>query len=161
MTDRDQYTPGPAVEAQSRKERREVDAHSRQRAAPPAGKSLAGADRPGASARVGALWGRPELGCGWSFSEAHLGGNGECFRNKGDAGRRSQAARIFGHPVGVGADGQRHAPDAVAQHRSPVHLQGRGGLAHLLRCAGSPSRRSAHWTHRRPRRHEVRAAGSD
>ncbi len=37
------------------KGRREVDAHSRQRTAPLAGKSLAGAYRPGASARVGAL----------------------------------------------------------------------------------------------------------
>ena len=37
------------------KGRREVDAHSRQRTAPLAGKSLAGANRPGASARVGAL----------------------------------------------------------------------------------------------------------
>ena len=37
------------------KGRREVDADSRQRTAPLAGKSLAGAYRPGASARVGAL----------------------------------------------------------------------------------------------------------
>ena len=37
------------------KGRREVDAHSRQRTAPRAGESLAGADRPGASARMGAL----------------------------------------------------------------------------------------------------------
>src|SRR6184192_724149 len=37
------------------KGRREVDAHSRQRTAPLAGKSLAGAYRPGASARVGSL----------------------------------------------------------------------------------------------------------
>ena len=37
------------------KGRREVDARSGQRTAPLAGKSLAGADRPGASARVGSL----------------------------------------------------------------------------------------------------------
>src|SRR5207248_11210869 len=37
------------------KGRREVDAHSRQRTTPLAGKSLAGANRPGASTRVGAL----------------------------------------------------------------------------------------------------------
>src|SRR5438552_3728170 len=37
------------------KGRREVDAHSRQRTAPLAGKSLAGANRPSASARVGAV----------------------------------------------------------------------------------------------------------
>ncbi len=29
----------------------------------------------------------------------------------------------------------RHAPDAVAQHRSPLHLVGRRRLAHLLRRA--------------------------
>ena len=34
---------------------RELDAYSRQRTAPPAGKSLGGVNRPGASARVGAL----------------------------------------------------------------------------------------------------------
>ena len=33
---------------------------------------------------------------------------------------------------------------------------GRCRLAHLLRCSGSPSQRNSHWTHRRPRRHEVR-----
>ena len=54
MTDREQYTPGPASGAQVRKDG-EVDLHSRQRTAPLAGKSLAGAYRPGASARVGAL----------------------------------------------------------------------------------------------------------
>ena len=55
MTDREQYTPGPASGARGTEGRREVDAHSRQRTAPLAGKSLAGANRPGASARVGAL----------------------------------------------------------------------------------------------------------
>src|SRR5260370_21999997 len=44
------------------KGRREVDAHSRQRTAPLAGKSLAGANRPSASARVGALRSRWEPG---------------------------------------------------------------------------------------------------
>src|SRR5437879_7836207 len=56
------------------KGRREVDAHSRQRTAPPAGKTLAGAHRPGASARVGALRRRWEPGYGWN-GESHLGGN--------------------------------------------------------------------------------------
>ena len=54
MTDSEQYSPGPATGADT-KGRREVDADSRQRTAPLAGKSLAGAYRPGASARVGAL----------------------------------------------------------------------------------------------------------
>ena len=57
------------------KGRREVDAHSRQRTAPLAGKSLAGADRPGAAARVGAFRRRWEPGYGWNHGEAHHGGS--------------------------------------------------------------------------------------
>src|ERR1700719_4835478 len=52
------------------KGRREVDAHSRQRAAPLAGKSLAGAYRPSASARMGSL--RWEPGDSWN-AESQLG----------------------------------------------------------------------------------------
>src|SRR5207249_4556297 len=37
-----------------------------------------------------------------------------------------------------------------------IHIDGRYGLAHLPRCAGTASRRPAHWTHRRRRDHEVR-----
>src|SRR3989441_13030806 len=71
--------------------RREVDAHSRQRTAPPAGKSLAGANRPGAAARAGALRRRWEPGYGWN-GESHLGWNAAGFRNKSDASRRFQGA---------------------------------------------------------------------
>src|SRR5438445_13734262 len=76
------------------KGRREVDAHSRQRTAPLAGKSLAGAYRPGASARVGALRRRWESGYGWSHGEAHHGGSARAarYRNNSDASRRSQGA---------------------------------------------------------------------
>src|SRR5713101_26845 len=73
------------------KGRREVDAHSRQRTAPLAGKSLAGANRPSAAARVGALRRRWEPGYGWN-GEAHLGGNAHAAGNKSDASRRSQGA---------------------------------------------------------------------
>src|SRR6267154_234440 len=59
-------TKGPGT-----KGRREVDAHSRQRTAPLAGKSLAGSYRPGSSARVGAVRRRWEPGYGWN-REAHL-----------------------------------------------------------------------------------------
>src|SRR5438445_7671825 len=62
------------------KGRGEVDAHSRERTAPLAGKSLAGAHRPGASARVGALCDRRQPGYGWN-SEAHLGRNAHADRN--------------------------------------------------------------------------------
>src|SRR5229473_3874275 len=62
-------TKGPGTEG-----RRQVDAHSRQRTAPLAGKSLAGAYRPGASARMGALRRRWEPGYGWN-AESYRGGN--------------------------------------------------------------------------------------
>src|SRR5271157_1289395 len=76
------------------KERREVDAHSRQRTAPLAGKSLAGANRPSASARMGALRRRWEPGYGWNHGEAHHGGSarGARYRNNSDASRRSRDA---------------------------------------------------------------------
>src|SRR5207249_2764737 len=74
--------------------RRKMDAHSRQRTAPPAGKSLAGANRPGASARVGALRRRWEPGYGWNHGKAHHGGSAHAarFRNNSEASRRSQGA---------------------------------------------------------------------
>ena len=91
MTDREQYTPGPASGAQVQKDGQdeEVDAHPRPRTAPLAGKSLAGAHRPGASARVGALRDRWEPGYGWN-GESHLGGSAHAARNKSDASRCSQ-----------------------------------------------------------------------
>src|SRR6266536_1841606 len=66
------------------KGRREVDAHSRQRTAPLAGKSLAGADRSCAPARVGALRSRWEPGYGWNHGEAHLGGSAHAAGNNSD-----------------------------------------------------------------------------
>src|SRR5437588_5429423 len=62
------------------KGRREVDAHSRQRTAPLAGKSLAGANRPGASARVGSLRRRWKLGYSRKHGEAHHGGSTRATR---------------------------------------------------------------------------------
>ena len=59
-------------------------------------------------------------------------------------------------PLGARAARRRHAPHALAQHRPWLHLDGRCGLAHLLRCAGSAARRSALRTNRRRRRPEVR-----
>src|SRR5690242_20370135 len=76
---------GPGQRGAGTKGRREVDAHSRQRAAPRTGKSLGGAYRPGASARVGALRCRWEPGRGWKHCEAHLGGNAHVVRSKSDA----------------------------------------------------------------------------
>src|SRR5580704_2891554 len=73
---------------------RELDAYSRQSTAPPAGKSLGGANRPGASSRVGALRSRRNPGYGWNQGESHHGGSAHAagFRNDREAGRRSQGA---------------------------------------------------------------------
>src|SRR5205823_3653877 len=54
---------------------RELDAHSRQRAASLAGKSLAGANRSSTAPRVGAFRGRSEPGHDWNYSEPHHGGS--------------------------------------------------------------------------------------
>ena len=52
--------------------------------------------------------------------------------------------------------GRRHAPDALDQHRPPLHLHGRCWVAHLFRCSGSPSQRSSYWPDRGSRCDEVR-----
>ena len=107
MNDREPYTPGPASGAQVRKGRRAVDARSRQRAAPLAGESLAGADRPRASARVGALRRRCEPGDQGTHREAHDGGRAHAarVRNHSDARRRAPGARVqlgrLRHAVGA------------------------------------------------------------
>src|ERR1700688_4155602 len=64
--------------------RREVDARSRQRTAPLAGKSLAGAYRPSASARVGSLGSGWEPGYGCTHGEAPLGGPTQAAANNSD-----------------------------------------------------------------------------
>ncbi len=78
VTNRDQYTPGPASGAQVRKDGEKWTLILVRELAPLTGKSLAGAHRPGASARVGSLRGGWKPGYGWS-GEAHLGGNAAGF----------------------------------------------------------------------------------
>src|SRR5262245_59209032 len=87
---------GPGQRRRGPEERREVDAHSRERTPPLAGKSLAGNYRPSAAARVGALRRRREPGYGWTHREAHHGGSADAdgFRNDRDASRRAQAAGV-------------------------------------------------------------------
>src|SRR5438034_4294555 len=153
---------GSGQRSEGTKGRREVDAHSSQRTAPLAGKSLAGAHRPGAAARVGALRRRWEPGYGWNHGEAHHGRSAHAarYRNQSEASRRSQGARVqlgwLRYAVGARSLCWRHAPDAVDQHRSPLHLNGCCRVAHLFRCSGSPSQRNSHRPHRCWRGHEVR-----
>src|SRR5207249_1699308 len=120
------------------KGRRAVDAHSRQRTAPLAGKSLAGANRPSTSARVGALRRRSKPGYGWNHGEAHHGGSAHAarYRNQSDASRRAKGSRVqlgwLRGAVETRSLWWRHAPDAVDQHRSPFHFNGCCRVAHLL-----------------------------
>src|SRR5437899_8830973 len=75
---------GPGLRSSGKKGRPtqgQVDAYSRPRTAPLAGKSLAGAYRPGAAARVGSVCSRWEPGYGWSHGESHLGGKADANRN--------------------------------------------------------------------------------
>ena len=94
MTDRDQYTPGPARGAEVRKDGEKWTLILVRELRHLAGKSLAGANRPGASARVGALSSRWEPGYGWNHGEADHGGSAHAarYRNKSDASRRFQGA---------------------------------------------------------------------
>ena len=74
MTEPQLYDTGSRqLGADIERRREEVDAHSRPGAAPLAGKSLAGADRPGAAARVGSLCDRWEPGCGWNGAVTWVG----------------------------------------------------------------------------------------
>ena len=149
MTDREQYTPGPASGAQVRKDGekwtlilvRELrhspekvwqaltdPAHLREWAPFEADGSLGtagttvklttvGAPTPQVTETTVTRADAPKL------LEYNWGGN--------DIRWELEAAR------------RRHAPDAVAQHRSPLHLDGRCRVAHLLRCSGSPSQRNS------------------
>src|SRR5438309_2429878 len=142
--------------------RREVDAHSRQRTASRAGEGLAGAYRPGAAARVGALRRRWEPGDGWNQGEAHHGRSAHAarHRNNGDASRRSHGARVqlgwLRYAVATRSRWWRHAADVVDQHRSPLHRDGCCRVAPLLRCSGSPAQWDPPRPHRWSRGDEVR-----
>ena len=160
MTDREQYTPGPASGAQVRKdgekwtlilvrELRHSPEKVWQALTDPAHlREWAPFEADGSLGTVGTTvkltgWERPR----------------RTFRNNSDASRRSQGARVHWgarYPVGTRSLWRRHAPDAVAQHRSPLHLDGRCRVAHLFRCSGSPSQRNSHRPHRRRRGDEVR-----
>src|SRR5450432_1959582 len=74
---------GAGTKAPGANGRRQVDAHSGPGTAPLAGKSMAGAHRPGAAARVGSLCGRWEPGYGWN-GESHLGGKAHTAGNNSD-----------------------------------------------------------------------------
>ena len=129
MTDREQYEPGPASGAQIRndgekwtlilvRELRHPPEKVWQALTDPAHlREWAPFETDGNLGTVGTV-------------KLTLGGNGHAARNKVDPSRRSQDARVQRYAVGTRSLWWRHAPDAVAQNRSPLHLNGRCRVAH-------------------------------
>ena len=164
MSSRETVRAGRRNRRRGAKGRRHVDARSRARTASSTGEGLASADRSGTAARVGAVRRR---------SESRRRRAGEALDRR-DAARpsvsessvtRAEAPRLLEYSWGendmrweLEPLARRHAPHALAQHRSQVRGDGRGGLAHLLRRARPVPGRSPHRPHRRRRRDEVRLA---
>ncbi len=175
MSDHEQYSMGPASAVQvSRPWSAHVDALDRHLsgntwamaaisvvliaypiARTRAGKSVAGADRPGATARVGSFRDRCQPGCDWNGA-ADLGWKSPADCNQSHASRSSEGARVWRYALGTRGLRRRHAPDAVGQDRSPLHLDGCCRVAHFFRCAGVPPQRNSPRPHRWRRCHEVR-----
>jgi hypothetical protein len=139
MTDREQYTPGPASGAQVRKDGEKWTL-----------------------ILVRDLRHSPEKVWQALTEPAHLR-EWAPFETDGSLGTVGTVKLTWvGTPtpietrvVGTRGFKWRHAPDAVAHHRSPLHLVGRRGMAHLLRRSGSPSQRNSHRPYRWWRGHEV------
>ncbi len=145
MSDREQYAPGPAYGAQVRKDGEKWTLILvRELRHPPAMVWQALTD-PAHLCAMGAIRRRSEPGRrGAGEALAGRDAEGAGLRDHREAGRGAEAARVqLGRqrsPLGTRAARQRHASDALAQHRSPLHLVGRGGLAHLFRRAGAAAR---------------------
>ena len=130
MTNREQYTPGPASGAQIRKDGEKWTL-----------------------ILVRELRHSPEKVWQALTDPAHLR-EWAPFEADGSLGTVGTTVKLT--TVGTRSLWWRHAPDAVARHRSPLHLNGCCRVAHLFRCSGSPSQRNSDWTHGWPRGHEVR-----
>ena len=144
------------------KGRREVDARSRPRAAPPAGKSLAGADRPGAAARMGAVRRRSDLGTAGATVKLTTVGAPTPQVSETTV-KRADAPRLLEYNWGGNDIRWELEPLGSGTRLTLWHnidrrfiSMGAAGLAHLLRRARSAPRGSADRTHRRRRGHEVR-----
>ena len=153
MSDRELYTPGPAHGARVKKDGEKWTLILVREFAPVAGKSLASANRPGASARVGALYGRWQRGYGWN-SEAHLNGSTQADRNTRDASRRPEVLEYSDTrwELEAFAGGTR----LTLWHNIDRRFIAWGAAGWHIAFDGSAARRSAHWTNRRRGCHEVR-----
>src|SRR6476646_3202836 len=63
--------------------------------------------------------------------------------------------------MGTRASEQRHALNAVAQHRSPIHLDGRSRMTYMPGCSRLLSKRKCPRQHRWWRSNEVRLAEAE
>ena len=167
MTDREQYTPGPASGAQIRKDRgqngeekwtlilvRELR-HSPEKVwqaltDPAHLREWAPFDADGSLGTVGTTVKLTTVGAPTPrITETTV--------------TRADAPKVLEYNWGTSICGGnskprwwRHAADAVDQHRSPLHRHGCCRVAHLFRCSGSPAQRNSHRPHGRPRGDEVR-----
>ena len=149
MTEREQYTPGPASGAQVRKdgekwtlilvrELRHSPEKVWQAITDPAHlREWAPFDADGSLGTVGATVKLTTVGApGPHVTETTV--------------TRADAPRMLEYTWGgndmrweLEAVWRRHAPDAVDQYRSPLHLDGCCRVAHLFGCFGSPYERNA------------------
>jgi uncharacterized protein YndB with AHSA1/START domain len=163
MTDREQYAPGPASGAQVRKDRVQKDEdkwtlilvrelrHSPEKVwqaltDPAHLREWAPFDADGSLGMVGTVK------LTWVGTPTPL--VSETRVTRADTPKVLEYNDIRWELEASGGGGTRLM--AVAQHRSPLHLVGRRGLAHLFRCSGSASERNSHRPHRWWRGDEVR-----
>ena len=113
MIDREVYAPGPAGGAEVRKEGEKWTLILVRETAASEGEGLGGADGSGAVAGVGSIRCGPESG-GNGIGEFDVGGDADDDSGGGDAGGRSERARVWRHAMGTGGSGRRNEADAVA-----------------------------------------------
>jgi hypothetical protein len=161
MSSREQYTPGATLAPRSRKKGEEWTLGPRPRAPPPACQGLAGAHRPRATPRVGAVRFRPEPRCG-RHSEAHDRSGApklHCHRDPGEAGRspprRSSTTGAEATCAGSWSRSEaaaRSSPSGPIINKAYISM-GASGWHVCFDVLDSAALGSAHWPHRRTRGH--------
>src|SRR5579885_941873 len=153
MTEREQYTPGPARGAQVRKDGakwtlilvrdlRHAPEKVWQALTDPAHlREWAPFDADGSLGTAGATVKLTTVGAPTpQVSETRV--------TRADAPRMLEYNWWFRCAMGTRSYKWGHAPDAVDHHRPALHLNGCCRMAHLSRCAGSFSQQNPRWPHR-------------